>query len=60
MTEIEVKFGGVTDSVVEPLIVPDLAVIVALPWVNVVANPAVLTVATAVAEDVQVAVEVRF
>jgi hypothetical protein len=57
---MEVKLGGVTASVAEPLIVPDVAVMEALPWVKVVASPEVLTVATAVAEDAQVAVEVRF
>jgi hypothetical protein len=60
VTEIEVNSGAVTVSFVEPLIVPDLAVIVALPWAMPVANPPLLTLATEVAEDVQVALLVRF
>lgn len=43
----------------EPLIAPDVAVIVALPWARVVARPPELTVAMEVADEVQVAVVVR-
>jgi hypothetical protein len=39
---------------------PDVAVIVAVPFATLVTNPPLLTVATAVADDVQVAVPVRF
>ncbi len=60
VTEIEVSTGAVTVSVAEPLIVPDLAVIVALPCATLVASPPLLTVATDFAEELQVAVLVRF
>jgi hypothetical protein len=50
----------VTVNVAEPLIVPDLAVIVALPCATLVASPPLLTVAIDFAEEVQVAVLVRF
>jgi hypothetical protein len=59
VTEIEVNTGAVTVRFAAPLIVPDLAVMVALPWAKLVASPALLTVATEVFEDVQVAVLVR-
>jgi hypothetical protein len=61
VTESAVKTAGVTVNVAEPRIVPDLAVMMAVPWTKLVANPVVLaTVATAVAEELQVAVLVRF
>jgi hypothetical protein len=50
----------VTVSVAEPLIVPDFDVIVALPCAVLVASPPLLTVAIDVAEEVQVALLVRF
>jgi hypothetical protein len=50
----------VTVSTVEPLIVPDLAVIVAPPWATPIANPPLLTVAIDVAEELHVALLVRF
>jgi hypothetical protein len=59
VTAIEVKTAAVTVNVAEPLIVPDLAVMVALPGATLAANPP-LTVATAVLEEIQVAVLVRF
>ena len=49
-----------TVNVAEPLIVPEVAVIVALPCAILVASPPLLTVAIDLAEDVQVAVVVRF
>jgi hypothetical protein len=58
-TAIEVRTAAVTVNVAEPLIVPDVALMVAVPLATVVANPA-LTVATVVFEEVQVAVLVRF
>ena len=60
VTEIEVSTGAVTVNVAEPLIVPDLAVMVALPCARLVANPPLLTVAIDFAEEVQVAVVVKF
>ncbi len=60
MTAIEVSSAAVTVNVAEPLIVPDLAVMVALPGATVVASPALLIVDTAAFDEVQVAVLVRF
>jgi hypothetical protein len=58
VTEIEVKTAAVTVNVAEPLIVPEVAVMVVLPGAKLVASPPVLTVAIEVAEEVQVEVEV--
>jgi hypothetical protein len=44
--------------VAEPLIAPEVAVMVVLPGAKLVASPPVLTVAIEVAEEVQVEVEV--
>jgi hypothetical protein len=60
VTAIEVNTAAVTVNVAEPLIVPDLAVMVALPAATLVANPPLLIVAIDVAEEVQLAVLVRF
>ncbi len=57
--EIEVNTAAVTVNVAEPLIVPDLAVMVVLPFATLVANPLLLIVAINFAEEVQVAVAVR-
>jgi hypothetical protein len=58
--DIEVKTGGVTVKVAEPLIVPDWAVMVAVPWATPVASPALFMVAMDVAAELQVALLVRF
>jgi hypothetical protein len=60
VTAIEVNTAAVTVSVAEPLIVPDVAVIVAVPGAMLVANPVLLTVATEGDEDFQVAVGTSF
>jgi hypothetical protein len=60
VTAIEVNAAAVTVNVAEPLIVPDVALIVADPCATLVANPLLLTVATVVFEEVQVTVLVRF
>ena len=60
VTEIEVNTAGVTVNVAEPLMVPEVAVMVALPGAALATNPPLLTVATDVAEEVQLAVVVRF
>lgn len=56
--------AGPTFSVVEPETEPEVAVIVALPWAMLVARPwvpeALLMVATAVFEELQLAEVVRF
>lgn len=60
VTEMEVNTAAVTVSVVEPLIVPDLAVIVADPCATPVAKPPLLIVAMVAAEELQVALLVKF
>jgi hypothetical protein len=57
---METRVTAVTVNVADPLIVPEVAVIVADPGAMVVAKPLPLMVAMEVAEDVQVAVPVRF
>ena len=52
--------GAVTVNPVEPEMVPDVALMVALPAATPVANPALLMVATAVLEELQVTELVRF
>jgi hypothetical protein len=59
VTAIEVSTGAVTVNVADPLIVPDVAVMVALPCATPEASPA-LTVATEVADEVQLALVVKF
>jgi hypothetical protein len=60
VTAIDTNTGCPTVSVAEPLIVPDAAVIVADPGATLVASPPPLTVATDVAEELQVALPPRF
>ena len=60
VTEIDVNTDAVTVSVAEPWIVPDVAVIVAVPFPTLVASPPLLTVAIVAADEVQVAVRVKF
>jgi hypothetical protein len=60
VTEIDVNTAAVTVTVAEPWIVPDMAVIVAVPFATLVANPPLLTVAIVVADEDQVTVLVRF
>jgi hypothetical protein len=59
VTEIEVNTAAVTVNVAEPVIVPEVAVMVAIPGATLVASPPLLTVAMEVADEVQVAVLVR-
>jgi hypothetical protein len=56
VTVIESKAAEVTTNVVEPLIGPELAVIVVCPAEALLAKPVRLTVATLGLEDIQVAV----
>ena len=60
VTAIETNTAAVTVNVADPLIVPDAALIVAVPCATPVANPPLLTVATAVADELHVAVLVKF
>ncbi len=59
LTDNDTNTGAVTAKLAEPVIVPEVAVIVVLPGITLVASP-LLTVAIVAAEDVQVAVLVRF
>ena len=59
-TAIETKPAGFTVSVVEPTMVPEVAVMVVVPVATLVARPAAPIVATPVLDDVQVAELVRF
>jgi hypothetical protein len=59
LIEIEVNTAAVTVKVAEPLTVPDEAVIAVEPCAIAVARPP-LTLATAKAEEFQLAVLVRF
>lgn len=59
VTAIETSTAGVTVSVVEPLIVPEVAVTVVLPNVTLMATPRLLTVATVELVVVHVAELVR-
>jgi hypothetical protein len=52
--------GGATVSVADPLIAPEVAVMVDVPCPELDATPVPLTVATAVADELQLADVVRF
>jgi hypothetical protein len=60
VTLIETKAAAVTVSVVLPEMLPETALIVVEPALTVLAKPAVLTVATVEAEELQVTDDVRF
>jgi hypothetical protein len=60
LTDNDTRTGAVTANVAEPVIVPEVAVIVVIPGVTLVAYPAAPIVATAGTVDAQVAVVVRF
>jgi hypothetical protein len=60
VTEIEVNVAAVTVNLANPLIVPELAVIVLVPVAMPLADPPLLIVATAVADEVHVTALVRF
>jgi hypothetical protein len=59
VTAIETNVAAVTVTVVEPLIVPEVAVIAALPTTTPLATPALLTVAMFVFALLQVALAVK-
>jgi len=60
VTDIEVKTAGVTVSVAKLLTFPEVAVMLAVPLAMLVARPLLFTIATEVAEELQVTVLVRF
>lgn len=60
MTVIDCKAGGFTVSRVEPPMLPNVAVMVVWPAVTELAKPAVSIVATPLADEDQVTLEVRF
>jgi hypothetical protein len=53
VTDIEDRVAGVTVRVVLPRIVPEVAVMVAVPWATAVAMPLLSTVATDVLDELQ-------
>jgi hypothetical protein len=59
VTAMEARVGAVTVRRVDPLIAPEVAVIVVVPAATLVANPAELMVATLVPVEVQVTELVR-
>jgi hypothetical protein len=59
LTAIEAREGATTVQPVAPVMPPELARMVVLPWLLELANPALLIVATAGAEELQVAVLVK-
>jgi hypothetical protein len=60
VTESAIKTAGVTVNRAEPVIAPDLALIVVDPWARLVANPPLLTFATEVVEEFHPTELVRF
>ncbi len=64
VTAMDTSVAGVTVMVVEPVVPPEVAVIVVEPAATEVASPfepaALLIVATAVADELQVTAVVRF
>ena len=58
VTAIETKVGAVTVRTVDPLIVPEVAVIVVNPALSPLARPPEATVATLGVEELQVTEEV--
>jgi hypothetical protein len=60
LTAIESRAGGPTPSAAVPVIVPDVAVIVALPCPTDAARPALLMLATAADDELQLTEDVRF
>jgi hypothetical protein len=60
VTAMETRVGAVTVRRVDPLIAPEVAVIVVVPAEEAVANPAELMFATLVAVEVHVTELVRF
>ena len=59
LTKIETRAGATTLQLVEPVTLPEVASMVALPWLFELANPAPLIVATAGAEELQVTALVK-
>ena len=59
VTAIETSDAAVTESVVDPQILPTLALMVVLPVATPVARPAGEIAATLVVDEFQVAVEVK-
>jgi hypothetical protein len=60
VTAIDTRPGAPTVRAAEPLMVPEVAVIVVLPCARDVASPAALMLATVAEEEFQFTNEVRF
>ena len=54
VTAMEDRAAEVTVRVMRPEIFPDVAIMVAVPWATDVARPLLLTVATAILDDLHV------
>jgi hypothetical protein len=59
VTASETRVGGLTVSTADPLMEPEVAVIVAMPTATALATPAALIVATLAAEEDQATEVVR-
>lgn len=59
VTAIETMVAGVTVRLLEPLIAPDVALMLALPTARALTSPLLVTVAVVAKEELQVAVLVR-
>jgi hypothetical protein len=60
VTEIAVKTAAVTDKVAEPLMLPEVAVMVAVPEATLVARPPLFIVAIPVADETHLTELLRF
>lgn len=59
VTAIDTKVAGVTVRLLDPLIAPDVALMLAFPTATAFTSPVLETVAVAAEEELQVAVLVR-
>jgi hypothetical protein len=60
LTDKEISAGGPTCKLPEPVIVPDLAMMLVVPGLTLVATPALLTVEIAAADELHATELVRF
>ncbi len=60
VTAIETRAAAVTVMVVDPVMLPELALMVVVPTATALARPLAEMVATVVAEELQVTVAVKF
>ena len=60
LTDNETNAGGPTVKLLEPLMVPDVAMMFVVPWPTLVATPVLLTVETVGADELHATELVRF